>query len=146
MYTCGMTVYDHTTLGHMRTYVNTDFLRRSLEYLGFQVRMVENITDVGHLTSDADVGEDKLQLKANKERKSAWEIAKEYEKKFFETMDSLNVLEPTVVARATENVKEMIELIQDLEKKGFTYIIPRTGFILTRRNFPIMGNCPVSIK
>jgi cysteinyl-tRNA synthetase len=101
--------------------------------------MVENVTDVGHLTSDADSGEDKLQLKANKERKSAWEIAKEYEKEFFETLDALNVQRPTIVARATENIKEMIELISDLEKKGFTYIIPEDGVYFDTAKFPHYG-------
>ncbi|MGB9637246.1 MAG: cysteine--tRNA ligase [Microgenomates group bacterium] len=139
MYTCGMTVYDHTTVGHMRTYVNTDFLRRTLEYLGYKVRMVENVTDVGHLVSDADVGEDKLQKKAEKERKSAWEIAREYEKEFYETLDKLNVLRPTVVTRATENIKEMIELVADLEKKGYTYVIPGDGVYFDTAKFPDYG-------
>ena len=107
--------------------------------MGYQVKMVENVTDVGHLTSDADVGEDKLQLKANKERKSAWEIAKEYEKEFFDTLDALNIQRPTIVARATENIKEMIGLISDLEKKGFTYIIPEDGVYFDTAKFPHYG-------
>lgn len=127
MYTCGMTVYDHTHIGNMRTYVNTDLLRRTLEYNGFKVKQVENITDVGHLTSDADTGEDKLQKKAREQRKTAWEIAKIYTQEFFETMDVLNVLRPHVIAPATEHIQEMIQLIQELEKKGFTYIIPDDG-------------------
>jgi len=139
MYTCGMTVYDHTTVGHMRTYVNTDFLRRTLEYFGYKVKMVENVTDVGHLVSDADIGEDKLQKRAEKERKSAWEIAKEYEKEFYETLDKLNVLRPTVITRATENIKEMIELVADLEKKGYTYIIPGDGVYFDTAKFPDYG-------
>ena len=127
MYTCGMTVYDHTHIGHMRTYVNTDILRRVLGYNGFEVKQVENVTDVGHLTSDADIGEDKLQKKARKERKTAWEIAKIYTKEFFETMDALNILRPHVVAFATEHIQEMSQLVQELEKRGFTYIIPDDG-------------------
>lgn len=139
MYTCGMTVYDHTTIGHMRTYINTDFLRRTLEFFGYKVKMVENVTDVGHLTSDADVGEDKLQKRAEKERKSAWDIAKEYEKEFYETLDRLNVLRPTIITRATENIKEMIELVTDLEKKGFTYTIPNDGVYFDTSKFPEYG-------
>jgi len=139
MYTCGMTVYDHTTVGHMRTYVNTDFLRRTLEYLGFKIKMVENVTDVGHLTSDADTGEDKLQKKAEKEKKTAWDIAKIYEKEFYETLDELNILRPTVVSRATDNIPEMIQLITDLEGKGFTYIIPNDGVYFNTSKFPEYG-------
>jgi cysteinyl-tRNA synthetase len=139
MYTCGITAYEHTTVGHMRTYINTDFLRRTLEYLGYKVKMVENVTDVGHLTSDADAGEDKLQKKAEAERKSAWEIAKEYEKEFFETMDKLNVLRPSVVTRATENIEEMIALVKDLEKKGYTYEIPGDGIYFDTSKYPEYG-------
>jgi cysteinyl-tRNA synthetase len=139
MYTCGMTVYDHTTIGHMKTYINTDFLRRTLEYLGYKIKMVENVTDVGHLVSDGDFGEDKLQLKARKEAKSAWEIAREFEQEFYETMDRLNVLRPTIIARATDNIKEMVELVQDLEKKGFTYIIAEDGVYFDTSKFPEYG-------
>lgn len=127
MYTCGMTVYDHTHIGHMRTYVNTDFLRRTLEYNGLVVKQVENITDVGHLTSDADTGEDKLQKRAKVERKTAWEIAKIYTKEFYGVMDELNVLKPHIVAPATEHIKEMIDLVKKLEEKGFTYRISGDG-------------------
>jgi len=127
MYTCGITAYDHTHIGHMRTYVNTDLLRRTLEYNGFLVKQVENVTDVGHLSSDADTGEDKLQKKAKKERKTAWEIAKIYAKEFFEVMDKLNVLKPHIIAYATDHIKEMIELIKKLEEKGFTYKISGDG-------------------
>jgi len=123
MYTCGMTVYDHTHLGHMRTYVNTDVLRRVLEFNGLKVKQVENVTDVGHLFGDRDMGEDKLESTAKKAKKSAWEIAKMYEKEFFETMDALNVKRPHIICRATEHIKEMINLVKLLEKKGFTYKI-----------------------
>lgn len=121
MYTCGMTVYDHTHIGHMRTYVNTDILRRVLEYSGLKVKQVENVTDVGHLFGDRDMGEDKMEVTAKKAKKSAWNIAKMYEKEFFDTMDVLNVKRPTVVCRATEHIKEMIELVKRIEKNGFTY-------------------------
>lgn len=121
MYTCGMTVYDHTHIGHMRTYVNTDVLRRMLEFNGLKVKQVENVTDVGHLFGDRDMGEDKMEVAAKKAKKSAWDIAKMYEKEFFETMESLNVKKPTIVCRATEHIKEMIELVQKMEKNGFAY-------------------------
>jgi len=121
MYTCGPTVYDHTHIGHMRTYVNTDILRRVLEFNGFEVTQVENITDVGHLTGDRDMGEDKIEKAAKKEKKSAWDIARMYEKEFFDTMDALNVEGPEVTCRATEHIKEMIALIKRIEKNGFTY-------------------------
>lgn len=121
MYTCGPTVYDHTHLGHMRTYVNTDLLRRVFEYGGYQVKQVMNITDVGHLFGDRDMGEDKLEAAAKKERKSAWEIAKMYEKEFFDTLDALNVKRPSVVCHATEHIAEMIGLIQRIENSGFAY-------------------------
>ncbi|HUS52184.1 MAG TPA: cysteine--tRNA ligase [Candidatus Bathyarchaeia archaeon] len=121
MYVCGITAYDHTHLGHMRAFVNADLLRRVLESNGFKVVQVENVTDVGHLFGDRDMGEDKLEATAKKVKKSAWEIAKEYEKEFFETMAKLNVRRPTVVCRATAHIKEMIDLIGKLEKKGFTY-------------------------
>jgi len=139
MYTCGMTVYDHTHIGHMRTYINTDILRRVLEYNGFEVKQAENVTDVGHLTSDADTGEDKLQKKARKERKTAWEIAKIYTKEFFETMDALNVLRPHVVALATEHIQEMSQLVQELERRGFTYIIPDDGVYFDTSKLPDYG-------
>lgn len=139
MYTCGMTVYDHTHIGHMRTYVNTDFLRRMLEYNGLRVKQVENITDVGHLTSDADTGEDKLQKKARLERKTAWEVAKIYTQEFFATMEALNVLKPQVVAPATKHIKEMVAFVKKLEENGFTYIIPGDGVYFDTNKLPDYG-------
>ncbi len=121
MYTCGPTVYNHTHIGHMRAYVNTDVLCRMLAYNGLKVTQVENVTDVGHLFGDRDMGEDKLEATAKKTKKSAWEIAKVYEKEFFATMAALNVKRPTVICRATEHIKEMIELVKKMEKNGFTY-------------------------
>lgn len=121
IYSCGPTVYDHTHLGHMRTYVNTDVLRRVLESDNYQVKQVMNVTDVGHLFGDRDMGEDKLETVAKEKQKSAWEIAREYEKEFFETMGALNVKLPTIVCRATEHIQEMIALIKKIEGKGYTY-------------------------
>ncbi|MCS7093344.1 MAG: cysteine--tRNA ligase [Patescibacteria group bacterium] len=120
-YTCGPTVYDYTHLGHMRTYVNNDLLRRTLTYLGFQVKHVMNITDVGHLTGDDDTGEDKIEKGARKAGKTVWEIAEFYTNFFLKTITELNILLPQVFCRATQHIQEMIDLIKILEKKGFTY-------------------------
>lgn len=122
MYTCGPTVYWFAHIGNFRTFIFEDILRRVLEYNGFQVTHVMNITDVGHLTSDADTGEDRIEIGARRERKSAWEIAEFYAKAFFKDAERLNLLKPTIVCKATDHIKDMIELVQRLEKKGFTYI------------------------
>lgn len=123
MYTCGPTVYDYPHIGNMRAFIFEDILRRVLEINGYKVFHVMNITDVGHLTSQADTGEDKVELAARKKRKSAWEIAEFYTKAFFEDIEKLNILKAHVYPRATQHIKEMIDLIRRLEKKGFTYII-----------------------
>jgi len=120
-YTCGPTVYDYTHIGHMRTYTNNDLLKRTLIYLGYQVKHVMNITDVGHLTGDDDTGEDKLEKGAKKAKKTVWEVASFFTDYFFKTTDALNILRPDIVCRATDHVKEMIEMIKKLEEKGFTY-------------------------
>ena len=123
MYCCGPTVYQYAHIGNLRTYVFEDILRRVLEFNGFKVKHVMNITDVGHLTSDADTGEDKIEVSAMKEKKNAWEIAEFYTKAFFEDTQKLNILKPTIVCKATDHIQEMIELILKLEKKGYTYTI-----------------------
>jgi len=121
MYSCGPTVYEHTHIGHMRTYVNTDVLRAALAYNNFRVKQVMNITDVGHLYGDQDMGEDKIEEAARKRKKTAWEIASEYEKEFWQVMKLLNIQKPEIVAKATEHIKEMISFIKKIEKNGFTY-------------------------
>lgn len=123
LYTCGPTVYDHAHIGHWFTYVRMDLLVRTLQSVGYRVNWVMNITDVGHLVSDADEGEDKLEKGAKREGKSAWDVAKIYEAEFLSEMNSLNILSPSNIVRATEHIKEQIELIQVLEKKGYTYVI-----------------------
>jgi len=120
-YTCGPTVYDYTHLGHMRTYINNDLLKRTLLYLGLKVKHVMNITDVGHLTGDDDTGEDKLEKGAKKAKKTVWEVASFFTDYFFKTINALNILPPNIVCKATDHIKEMIEMIKKLEKKGFTY-------------------------
>lgn len=121
LYACGPTVYHYAHIGNLRTYLFEDLLRRSLEYFGFKVRHVVNITDVGHLTSDEDEGEDKMEKGAERTGKSVWDVAEFYTKKFMEDLEQLNVLQPTVWCKATDHIKEQIELIKKLEEKGFTY-------------------------
>lgn len=121
MYACGVTVYDYAHIGHGRKYVNDDLLRRLLVYNGYEVTHVQNVTDVGHLVSDADEGEDKIEKGALKSGKSVWDTAEMFIKGFYETMDLLNILRPDVVCRATEHIPEQIELIKKLVDKGFAY-------------------------
>jgi cysteinyl-tRNA synthetase len=121
IYSCGPTVYGHTHLGHMRTYINTDILLRTLKYCGYQPYQIMNITDVGHLTSDRDTGEDKLEKAAQKEKLSAWQLAQKYTTEFFEVLDKLNITRANVTPRATENIAEMIALVASLEERGFAY-------------------------
>jgi cysteinyl-tRNA synthetase len=122
IYTCGPTVYWFAHIGNFRTFIFEDILRRVLEYNGYQVTHVMNITDVGHLTSDADTGEDRIEIGARRERKSAWEIADFYAKAFFRDAERLNLLKPTIVCKATDHIQDMIALVKKLEEKGFTYI------------------------
>jgi len=121
LYTCGPTVYYYTHVGHLRAYTNSDVLRRTLEYAGYTVRHAMNVTDVGHMTSDADEGEDKLEVGARREQKSPWDIARYYERHFFDTIARANIQPPHVVCRATEHVDQQIALVKRLEDKGLTY-------------------------
>ncbi|MGH8068384.1 MAG: cysteine--tRNA ligase [Candidatus Entotheonellia bacterium] len=121
LYTCGPTVYDYAHLGNLRTYIFEDLLRRVLEFNGYRVKHVMNLTDVGHLVSDADTGEDKMEKGARRTGKSAWEIAEFYTQVFKDDLEHLNILEPTIWCRATDHIPEQIETIQCIEAKGFTY-------------------------
>ncbi|MEM3578351.1 MAG: cysteine--tRNA ligase [Candidatus Bathyarchaeia archaeon] len=123
MYCCGPTVYWYAHIGNFRTYIFEDLLRRVFEFNGFKVEHVMNITDVGHLTSDADTGEDKIEVGAKRERKTALEIAEFYAKAFFEDAERLNILKPTIVCKATDHIQDMIALIKRIEENGYTYII-----------------------
>lgn len=123
-YDCGPTVYWYAHIGNMWRYLISDFLRRTLEYNGYQVKQVMNITDVGHLTEDdlaADTGEDKMAVAAKREKKTPQQIASFYTQTFFKDTKRLNILRPQVVPKATEHIKEMIELVKKLEKKGYAY-------------------------
>src|SRR3972149_7027117 len=123
MYTCGPTVYDYMHIGHMRRYVGDDILIRVLKLNNFNVHHVMNITDVGHLTSDADTGEDKMEKGARKFGMSVWDIAKKFEKQFFNSMDALNISRPDILMHAADYIQEQIVFIQILEQKGFAYKI-----------------------
>lgn len=122
LYCCGPTVYHYAHIGNLRTYIFEDILRRVLEFNGYTVNHVMNITDVGHLTSDADEGEDKMTKGAAREKMTVWEIAEKYTQAFLQDMDRLNLLKPTKKPKATDHVQEMIEQVQQLEKNGLTYI------------------------
>jgi len=121
MYACGPTVYDYAHIGNLRTYLFEDLLVRTLRYLGFQVRHVMNVTDVGHLTGESEQGEDKMLKSARERGLSVWQIAEFYSRAFFDDLARLNILQPTVVCRATEHIDDMIALIRRLEERGFTY-------------------------
>ncbi|MBI5622381.1 MAG: cysteine--tRNA ligase [Elusimicrobia bacterium] len=121
LYTCGPTVYNFQHVGNYRTYIFEDSLKRALRFFGYEVRHVMNITDVGHLVSDADEGEDKLEIGAAREGKSAWDIAKLYTDAFLSDSRELNLLPPDVLCRATDHIPEQIGLIKRLESKGLVY-------------------------
>ena len=121
LYACGPTVYNYQHIGNLRTYIFEDILRRALEYSGYEVHHVVNITDVGHLTSDADTGEDKMEAGARRTGLTAWEIAERYTEDFQEKLDWLNVLAPHVWCRATDHICEQIAAIAAIEEKGYVY-------------------------
>jgi len=120
-YGCGPTVYNYAHIGNLRAYVHHDVLVRSLRRAGYDVNYVMNITDVGHLSDDADDGDDKMVKSAEERGKSVLEIADFYTKAFFNDTDRMNITRPSVVCKATEHIAEMIELIKRIEKNGFTY-------------------------
>ncbi|NLU31024.1 MAG: cysteine--tRNA ligase [Clostridiaceae bacterium] len=121
IYSCGPTVYNYAHLGNLRTYVFMDILRRVLKYNGFKLRHVMNITDVGHLVSDADEGEDKMLKGAREQKKTPWEIAEYYTRVFMEDTDALNIEKPEIICKATDHIPEMIAFVEELVKKGYGY-------------------------
>ena len=133
MYTCGPTVYDYAHIGNMRAYLFEDLLRMVIEFSGYKVVHVMNITDVGHLTSDADTGEDKMEVGAKRENKTAWQIADFYTKSFLQDMERLHIKHPSILCKATDHIKEMIGLISALEKKGYTYALKDGIYFNTTR-------------
>lgn len=121
LYTCGPTVYNFAHIGNLRTYVFEDVLTRALKHNGYTVNHVMNITDVGHLTDDADNGEDKMEKGSAREGKTAWEVAEFYTKMFKEDLKQLNILEPSLWCKATDHIPEQIEQVQTLLDKGYAY-------------------------
>ncbi len=121
IYTCGPTVYDYAHIGHMRKYINDDVLIRTLKANNYDVKHLMNVTDVGHLSSDADFGEDKLEKGAKKLGKDVMDVARMFEDDFFKSLHFVNVLKPDIVARATDHIDDMIALIETLIEKGYTY-------------------------
>ncbi len=138
LYTCGPTVYNYAHIGNLRTYLFEDTLRRVLEYNGLHVKHVMNITDVGHLTDDADNGEDKMERGAEREHRTVWEIAEKYTEAFMQDMHALHLLKPTIWCKATDHISEQIEQIRILEEKGFTYTTP-DGVYFDTSKFPEYG-------
>ena len=121
IYTCGPTVYNYAHIGNLRTYIFEDLLVRALKYDGYRLKRVMNVTDVGHLTGDMDMGEDKMERGAAREGKSAWDIAEFYTDAFKKDLVLLNIEEPNIWCKATDSIPEQIEMIETLEKKGFIY-------------------------
>mgnify|MGYP005838041569 CR=1 FL=1 len=135
LYTCGPTVYDYAHIGNLRSYVFEDILKRTLFFNGYKVKHVMNITDVGHLTSDADQGDDKMEIMAQKEKTSVADIAQKFTDQFLKDLNKLNVIESDILAKATDYVKEQILFISRLEKKGYTYVID-DGVYFDTSKFP----------
>ncbi len=121
MYSCGPTVYNYAHIGNLRTYVFMDLVRRTLKYDGYKLKGVMNITDVGHLMSDGDEGEDKMEVAAKKQRKSPYEIAAYYTDVFFKDIAALNIGKPEIIAKATDHIQDMIKYVETLMEKGYAY-------------------------
>lgn len=138
-YSCGPTVYWDPHLGNMRTFLNNDIMKRMFMANGYDVTHVMNITDVGHLTSDEDTGEDKMEKGAARENMSVWDVAKKYMNNCLDDMDKLNFIRPTFLPRATDHIQEQIELIKKLEKLGYTYEIPGDGIYYDTSKFALYG-------
>lgn len=138
MYSCGPTVYNYAHIGNLRTYVFMDLLRRVLKYDGYKLKGVMNITDVGHLTSDGDVGEDKMSKTAREQQKSPYEIAAFYSEEFFRDLNKLNIDTPEIIAKATDHIDDMIEYVRQLIDKGYAYEIS-DGIYFDISKFPKYG-------
>jgi len=138
VYCCGPTVYDFATIANFRTYSMTDFLVRTLRYIGYQTKYVMNITDVGHMTSDSDTGEDKMEKGAHREGKTAWDVARFYTDAFLSDSKKLHLLEPDVRPKPTEHIKEQIHMVHMLLEKGFAYKIS-DGIYFDTSRFPSYG-------
>jgi cysteinyl-tRNA synthetase len=143
IYSCGPTVYAYQHIGNLRAYVFADTLRRVLEWKGYEVVQVISITDVGHLTSDMDEGVDKIELASEREHLSVWDIAAYYTDVFMHDLRRLRVSSPSVWARATDHVHEMIAFARALEDKGYTYVL-NSGLYFDTANIPTTASSPGS--
>ena len=139
MYVCGPTVYGPPHVGHARSYVNFDVVRRYFEYLGNKVKYVQNITDVGHLIGDGDDGDDKILTQAKKENVDPFELAYRYETIYFDYMDKLNIKRPSISARATGFIPEMIDMVQTIIDKGFAYVTDQGNVYFSVRKYREYG-------
>lgn len=142
MYSCGPTVYSYAHIGNFRTYIFMDTLRRVLKYNGYELKHVMNITDVGHLESDADEGEDKMEKAARKENKDPYEIAKYYTEIFLQDMEKLNIDKPEIITKATDNIPQMIEYVKDIMKNGYAYETSKGIYfdISKLDKYPVLSN------
>ena len=142
IYSCGPTVYKDATIGNMRTNIFQDILRRVLRYNGYKIKHVMNITDVGHLVSDGDEGEDKMLKSAREEHKTPLEIAEHYTKLFFEDLKALNVETPEIVCKATDHINEMLEYVRELIKNGYAYETSKAVYfdISKLDKYPVLSN------
>lgn len=142
MYSCGPTVYSYAHIGNFRAYIMMDTLRRVLKYNGYELKHVMNITDVGHLESDADEGEDKMEKAARKEKKDPYEIAKFYTEVFLKDMDKLNIDKPEIITKATENIEQMIEYVKEILKNGYAYETSKGIYfdISKLDKYPVLSN------
>lgn len=142
MYSCGPTVYSYAHIGNFRTYIFVDSLRRTLEYNGYKMKHVMNITDVGHLTSDADTGEDKMEKAAKKEGKDPYEIAKFYANAFMNDMGKLHIEKPEIITKATDNIPQMIEMVEEIIKNGYGYETSKGIYFDVSKldKYPVLSN------
>ena len=145
IYSCGPTVYKDATIGNMRTNIFQDNLRRTLEYNGFKVKQAMNITDVGHLVSDGDEGEDKMIKSAKQEGKTPLEIANYYTKLFFRDLERLNIEIPEIICKATDNIQDMLNVVEELVKKGYAYETSTAIYfdISKLDKYPVLSNLDV---
>ena len=142
MYSCGPTVYNYAHIGNFRTYIFMDTLRRVLKYNGYKLKHVMNITDVGHLESDADEGEDKMEKAAKRENKDPYEIAKYYTEVFLKDMDKLNIDRPEIITKATDNIPQMIQYVKEIIQNGYGYETSKGIYfdISKLDKYPVLSN------
>ena len=145
IYSCGPTVYKDATIGNMRTNIFQDILRRTLEYNGYKVKQAMNLTDVGHLVSDGDEGEDKMIKSAKEEHKTPQEIAEHYTKAFFEDLKALNIEMPEIICKATDHIQDMINYVQKLMEKGYAYETSTAIYFDVSKldKYPVLSNLDV---